>query len=104
MTSQCHKAEYLLTRFVVWRQSPAYGLERVWLDLGASLVQCRLWCSCLKVVKVEKEVWVGCKSANSSLDLDSLIVQVSYVCGAAAEEQVVQVVQVEQDGQVESQT
>lgn len=88
----------------MWRQSPAYGLERVWLDLGASLVQCMLWYRCLKVVKVEKEVWVGCKIASISLNLDSVIVQVSYVCGAAAEEQVVQVVQVEQEGQVDSQT
>lgn len=88
----------------MWRQSPAYGLERVWLDLGASLVQCMLWYRCLNVVKVEKEVWVGCKIASISLNLDSVIVQVSYVCGAAAEEQVVQVVQVEQEGQVDSQT
>lgn len=87
----------------MWRQSPAYGLERVWLDLGASLVEC-MWYRCLKVVKVEKEVWVGCKIASISLNLDSVIVQVSYVCGAAAEEQVVQVVQVEQEGQVDSQT
>lgn len=60
-----------------------------------------LWYRCLKVVKVEKEVWVGCKIASISLNLDSVIVQVSYVCGAAAEEQVVQV---EQEGQVDSQT
>lgn len=56
---------------------------------------------------MEKEVWVGCKIASISLNLDSVIVQVSYVCGAAAEEQVVQVVQVEQveqEGQVDSQT
>lgn len=51
---------------------------------------------------MEKEVWVECKIASISLDI--VIVQVSYVCGAAAEEQVVQVVQVEQEGQVEPQT